>query len=62
MRQARKARKITQELLAERAELNSRTVQKIEAGKVNILLTTILRIQRALNCPIQELFPGAAEK
>lgn len=58
LRRARKARKITQEKLAELSQLNSRTVQKIEAGQVNLLLTTILRIQRALKCPIQELLPG----
>ncbi len=37
-----------QEQLAEAVDLNIRTVQKIEAGDVNILLTTVLRIQKAL--------------
>ena len=44
------AKKITQEKLAERVDLNIRTIQKIEAGHVNILLTTVLRLQRALGC------------
>jgi DNA-binding XRE family transcriptional regulator len=32
-------------------DLNIRTVQKIEAGDVNILLTTVLRLRKALSCP-----------
>jgi len=39
---------MTQETLAELADLNIRTVQKIEAGEINILLTTFLRLQKAL--------------
>ena len=42
--------KITQEKLAELVDLNIRTIQKIEAGHVNILLTTVLRLQKALGC------------
>jgi DNA-binding XRE family transcriptional regulator len=41
---------MTQERLAELVDLNIRTIQKIEAGDVNILLTTVLRIQKALGC------------
>jgi transcriptional regulator with XRE-family HTH domain len=50
VRRERMARKITQEKLAELVDLNIRTVQKIEAGDVNILLTTVLRLHRALGC------------
>lgn len=50
VRRERVARKITQEKLAELMEVNPRTVQKIEAGKLNILFTTILRLQSALGC------------
>ena len=46
----RMRRKITQERLAELVDLNIRTVQKIEAGDVNILLTTVLRLRKALGC------------
>jgi transcriptional regulator with XRE-family HTH domain len=42
--------------LAEAADLNPRTVQKIEAGQINILVTTLVRIQSALNCTGGELF------
>lgn len=45
------ARKITQEKLAELADLNIRTLQKIEAGQTNILVTTAIRLRRALGCP-----------
>jgi transcriptional regulator with XRE-family HTH domain len=57
VRRERTARAITQERLAEQAELNTRTMQKIEAGDINILLTTICRIQRALSCSWEKLMP-----
>jgi DNA-binding XRE family transcriptional regulator len=47
---------MTQERLAELADLNIRTVQKIEAGEVNILITTAIRLQRALGCAWDKLF------
>ena len=50
VRRERMAKQITQERLAELTDLNVRTVQKIEAGHVNILLTTVLRLQKALGC------------
>ena len=31
-------------------------MQKIEAGEINLLLTTVLRIKRALKCPRVKLF------
>jgi transcriptional regulator with XRE-family HTH domain len=50
VRRERAANGLTQERLAELVDLNIRTVQKIEAGDVNILLTTVIRIQKALGC------------
>ena len=50
VRRERMRKKITQEKLAELVDLNIRTVQKIEAGHVNILLTTVLRLRKALGC------------
>ena len=55
VRRQRERRRLTQEKLAEKVDLNPRTVQKIEAGDVNILLTTVLRIQRALGCSWDDL-------
>lgn len=50
VRRERVARGFTQEKLAELMEVNPRTIQKIEAGKLNILLTTTQRLQAALGC------------
>jgi len=55
VRRERMRRKITQEKLAEAVDLNIRTVQKIEAGSVNILLTTVLRLRKALGCHWDDL-------
>ena len=49
--------RVTQERLAELVDLNIRTVQKIEAGEINILLTTVVRFYRVLNCPWGRLMP-----
>jgi transcriptional regulator with XRE-family HTH domain len=57
LRRERNARNLTQEKLAELADLNIRTVQKIEAGELNVLITTAIRIQRALKCPWDSLLP-----
>jgi len=57
VRRERTGLKITQEKLAELVDLNIRTVQKIEAGEINILITTACRIQWALGCPWEKLMP-----
>lgn len=55
VRRLRLRAKLTQEGLAERVEINPRTVQKIEAGRLNILVTTLARLQVALDCRWEEL-------
>ena len=50
VRRERLRKGLTQESLAELVSLNPRSVQKIEAGHVGILLTTALRIQKVLGC------------
>jgi transcriptional regulator with XRE-family HTH domain len=55
VRRERVKQRITQERLAEMVGLHPRTIQKIEAGKVNLLYTTVMRIQRALRCPWENL-------
>ena len=57
VRRARLARGLTQEQLAERAELSLRNIQRIEAGQLDILVTTFLRVRRALRCPADQLLP-----
>jgi transcriptional regulator with XRE-family HTH domain len=59
IRRERTARNITQEKLAELADLNIRTVQKIESGSLNVLITTLVRIQRGLGCKWDRLLPPA---
>jgi transcriptional regulator with XRE-family HTH domain len=55
LRRERMARKLTQERLAELADLNIRTLQKIEAGEINILITTAIRLARGLGCGLDAL-------
>ena len=55
VRRERSAKGMTQERLAELTDLNIRTVQKIVAGQINLLLTTVLRIREALSCAWSKL-------
>lgn len=57
VRRERVRKRMTQEELAERAEIATRNLQKIEAGEINILLTTAFRIQLGLRCPWKRLMP-----
>jgi transcriptional regulator with XRE-family HTH domain len=57
VRRERVARKMTQARLAELTDLNIRNVQKIEAGETNVLVTTVSRIRKALNCSADKLIP-----
>ena len=56
LRRERSGAGITQQKLAELVDLNVRTIQKIEAGKINILITTAMRLQKALRCAWEKLF------
>jgi transcriptional regulator with XRE-family HTH domain len=58
IRRERMRQEMTQERLAELTELNIRTIQKIEAGSVNILVTTVIRLQKALKCGWSRLLPS----
>ena len=57
VRRERVRKRMTQDELAERAEIATRNLQKIEAGEINILVTTAFRIQLALRCPWKRLAP-----
>jgi transcriptional regulator with XRE-family HTH domain len=57
VRRERSARGLTQDRLAELAEISTRNLQKVEAGELNILFTTIVRIQLALKCAWKKLMP-----
>ena len=55
VRRERSAAEMTQEELADATGLHLRTVQKIEAGEINLLITTVQKLQRALKCPWEKL-------
>ena len=55
LRRERKAAKLTQEVLAEKADLAPRVIQKIEAGQITILISTLHRLKRALGCSYGQL-------
>jgi transcriptional regulator with XRE-family HTH domain len=57
VRRERYAQGLTQDQLAELAEISTRNLQKVEAGELNILFTTIVRIQLALKCVWKKLMP-----
>lgn len=57
VREARLAAGLTQEKLAEKAEIAPRVLQKIEAGQITILVTTLIRIRRSLGCDHDDLLP-----
>lgn len=58
VRRERVRKKLTQEMLAERAGIAARNLQKVEAGEINLLLTTAFRLQLALRCPWKRLAPA----
>ncbi len=57
VRRERTLQGMTQARLAELVDLNIRNLQKIEAGETNVLVTTVTRIRRALNCSADKLIP-----
>jgi transcriptional regulator with XRE-family HTH domain len=48
---------MTQERLAEMADINDRSLRRIEAGEMNLLITTVARIRNALGCSWEEMMP-----
>ena len=57
IRRERIAKDLSQQQLAEMADLNIRNVQRIEAGEIDVLLRTTVRIRKALGCPLEKLMP-----
>lgn len=53
----REAKGLTQEKLAELTGFAPRTIQKIEAGEITSLSTTIMRIRKELGCRYDDLMP-----
>lgn len=57
IRRIRTSLGMTQEQLAELVDINPRNVRRIEAGEINVLITTLARIRNALRCSWDELVP-----
>ena len=57
IRRERMAIGMTQQQVAEFSDLNIRNVQRIEAGEIDILFSTIVRIKKALGCSLERLTP-----
>lgn len=54
----REKQKISQEKLAEKADLSISYIKQLESGKIfkNLTLTTLLKLSKALNININKLF------
>lgn len=57
VRRERTLKGLTQEKLSELADLSLRNIQRIEAGEINILMTTVVRIRKAIGCSADKLIP-----
>lgn len=53
--QLRNTAGLSQVKLAEKAELDPRTIARIEKGEINLLVTTIRRLALALECSYDQL-------
>jgi transcriptional regulator with XRE-family HTH domain len=51
----RTARELTQEQLAERAEVSARYIQRVEAGTENLTVRTLIKMSNALRISLAEL-------
>lgn len=54
----RSARGMTQEELAERADIHARYLQKLEAGAAHPSLIVLCRLKRGLDCEWNDLLRG----
>jgi transcriptional regulator with XRE-family HTH domain len=57
IRSLRKARKLSQEQLAERADLHYTMIGSVERGERNITLGNLAKIAKGLGVSLRELFP-----
>jgi transcriptional regulator with XRE-family HTH domain len=58
----RERRGLTQAELAERIDMSTRYVQKLEAGEANVALFTLGELAAALRCSVAELFAPAERR
>ena len=62
VRELREARGWTLERAAEAMNLDLKHLQKVEAGKLNLTLVTLVRIADGFGTPLAELFKPAGAK
>ena len=62
LRSFRESRDLTQDDLAHSAGLATRHLQKIETGRVNVTLRTLVRLGLALDIRTEALIAGCEEK
>lgn len=64
LRRLREELKLTQNTVANRSGIDARYYSRIEGGKVNVTLTTLCKVARAMKCPRVLLLAGspASEK
>jgi len=58
IRRHRQRKELSQEKLAEKAELSTVFINRVEAGKENISVDALQRIARSLGIALRELFEG----
>jgi len=61
IKDARVARGITQEALADALDTSSAQIHKLENGKVTLSLAWMLRIAEVLRCPPSDLLPAMGD-
>lgn len=61
IRQARKKAGLSQEKLAEIAELHTTTISEIECGKSNLTISSLEKIANSLQVPASSLMPDMPE-
>jgi transcriptional regulator with XRE-family HTH domain len=49
---------MTQEKLAERADISLRYIQQLEAGQRNPSMQTLVRLRKVIGCSFDDLFRG----
>jgi transcriptional regulator with XRE-family HTH domain len=62
LKAAREAAGLSQQEVATRAELHRVTVAKIEAGKIDITLTTLFALAEAVGVPYEQLTDDGSDE
>jgi transcriptional regulator with XRE-family HTH domain len=58
LKRLRMSAELTQEKLAEKADISLRYVQQLEAGQRNPSISTLVRLRKVMGCSFDDLFRG----